>query len=442
MFNFLEKRLQRSINKLKAKTYLQEQDWNEIIRDIKIALLEADVNLKVIKDFIDNVKQEAIGSEIIGKLNPSQAVIDIINKQLIKILGEASKDLNLNNKLNITMLVGLQGSGKTTTCSKLVNFLKNNQKIKKPLLVACDIYRPGAIEQLKILAKQINTECFYIEDKPLNIAKKAIEYAKNNDFDYVLIDTAGRLSINKELMDELNQIKKDILPNNIILVVDALSGQDAINVATTFHENLNLSGFIVTKLDSNTRGGAVLSLTYLLKLPIFFMGTGEKITNFSKFYPDRMASRILGLGDVLTLIEKAKTVTDEDVNQKLMKRMITGKFDLNDLLMQLEQMQKMGSLSKIIKLIPGLSSKINDDKTEKIQTRLEKFKILISSMTLQERKEPRLLKHNTRKQRIIKGSGRNAQEYNLLLNEFARMEKQFKEISKQIKSGTFKGKMF
>lgn len=430
--------MQKSLAKMRAKTILNEADILQVTREIQFALLEADVNFLVVKNFVKAVKEKAIGSEIVGKLNPSQQMIKIVSDELISILGSESVSLKVNHNLQILMMVGLQGSGKTTTSAKVAKYFLSKNFAKKPLLVAADIYRPAAVEQLMALGKQLNIPVFFKEKAtPQEIAEKALIFAKEHDHDFMIIDTAGRLAINDDLMQELVDIKKLVNPHEILFVIDALSGQDIINVAKIFNEKLKLSGTIITKLDSDARGGAAVSIRSLLNIPIVFIGTGEKINNLDLFYPDRMAKRILGMGDVLSLVEKAQEVMDEDQSQKMMQRMATGRFNLNDLLEQLRQIKKMGRMSKILQMIPGMANKISPEKIASAEKKLRLFEILISSMTKVEKRNPRLLKNNDRKRRIIKGSGRNAQEYNLLVNEFDRVSKQMKQMSKSISDGTF-----
>lgn len=441
MLDFLSKRFQKSFAKMNAKTTLKEEDLNEVIREIKLALLEADVNLLIVKDFIKEIKEKALATEITSTLNPQQQFIKIVNENLVQVLGEKPKQIKYNRPIEKIVLVGLQGSGKTTTVAKLAHFSLRKKHIQKPLLITADIYRPAAIEQLIQLGKQINIPVFSQKDStPQEIVSAGLDYASSNDFDLVIIDTAGRLSIDEKLMQELKDIEKIAKPHEIFFVADALSGQDIINVAKTFNENITLSGSIITKLDSDARGGAALSLIKLLKIPIVFIGTGEKITNFDLFYPDRMASRISGMGDVLSLIEKAEEVIDKDQIGKIGKKIFSGNFNLDDLLNSLYQIQKLGKITKIIKLIPGMADKINAEQITEAEKKIKLYEILISSMTLEERKKPKLLKNDSRKRRILKGSGRSSQEFNRLLSEFEQMSKKMKEMS-QNKGGIFNSMM-
>jgi signal recognition particle subunit SRP54 len=443
MLDFLGKKLQKSLNDANKKTTLREEDILKITRDIKMSLLEADVNLKVVKDFVNNVKEKTIGQDLMSKLNPGQQMVKIVKDELINILGTTTKEIKLDSKPYIIMMTGLQGGGKTTTVAKLANYYKSKKQAEKILLVAGDIYRPAAVEQLITLAKSIGVDYFEMGTKTTveDIVSKALLKAREEKYDLVIIDTAGRLSIDDALMEELVAVKKIAKPNQILFVADALSGQDIINVATTFNQYLKLTGSIITKLDSDARGGAALSIRYLLNIPICFIGTGEKTGNLDLFHPERMAERILGMGDVLTLIEKAESVIDEKAGKKMINKMMKGEFDLDDLLDNLKQVRKLGKLSKIIKLLPG-TAKIDDDKISKAEGKIELFEILISSMTSAERKDPRLLKNASRKKRIISGSGRNAQEYNNLVTEFDSMKKRMKGMSKGLKGSSFDPSMF
>lgn len=438
MFDFLGSKIQKAIAKANKKTQLKEEDILEITRDIRLALLEADVNLKVVKNFINSIKEKIVGQELMKQLNPGQQMVKIVKDELVHILGDKKKEITINKKPFIIMMTGLQGGGKTTTIAKIAAYYRKKQKLEKILLVAGDVYRPAAIQQLVSLAKQIGVD-YYQKPNTTNveeIVNEALEIGYKDKYDLIIIDTAGRLSINEELMDELVMIKKISKPNEIFFVADALSGQDIINVAQTFHDKINLTGAIITKLDSNARGGAALSIRYLLNIPIVFIGTGEKVSNIDLFYPDRMADRILGMGDVLSLIEKAEEVIDERKSKKMMSKIIKGDFDLDDLLDNLKQVKKLGSIKKILKFLPG-NLKIDENQASKADDKLKLFEILISSMTLKERKDPKLLKNASRKERILKGSGRTVQEYNQLLNEFDLMKKRIKEFSSKAKNGQF-----
>ncbi|VEU78158.1 signal recognition particle protein [Mycoplasmopsis columbinasalis] len=437
MLNFLENRIQKSLAKMEKKTIVQESDILETTRDIKLALLEADVNLQVVKDFVSNIKQKALESRLVGSLNASQQMIKIVHEELKNVLGGQVQEIKITKFPYVILMAGLQGSGKTTAVAKLAFYLRKKNFIKKPLVVAGDVYRPAAVQQLVTLAKGIQIDYFEkgTSDTPQNIVKEALLFAEQNKNDLVIIDTAGRLSIDEKLMQELKDLRSIAHPNEILFVADAFSGQDILNVAKTFHENLKLTGAIITKLDSDARGGAALSIAKVLNVPIKFIGTGEKTSNFDLFYPDRMADRILGMGDVLSLIEKAEEAIDADMAQNTVAKMLRGQFTLDDLMQNLAQIKKLGKMTKIIKMIPGLAKKIDEQRIEEAEEKFKTYEILINSMTIKERKNPKLLKQASRKARIIKGSGRSAFEYNRLINDFEQMAKNMTEMSKKIKSG-------
>lgn len=432
MFENLGDRLQNAIHKMKGYGKITEENIGEITRELRLALLEADVNYKVVKEFIANVKEKALGEEVQKSLKPSELFIKIVKDELVELLGGEKEDLIVNDNPAILMLVGLQGSGKTTTIGKLANFLRKKHA-RKPLLVACDVYRPAAIEQLKQLGKELNIEV-YSEGKgdPVQISKNAIAYAKENGFNYVLIDTAGRLHIDETLMDELKNINEAVHPNEILLVVDSMTGQDAINVITGFNEQLPLTGAVLTKLDGDTRGGAALSIRHLTNVPIKMIGVSEKMDGLEAFDPERMASRILGMGDFMGLIEKAEEVLDQEEAKKSAERLQKGKFDLEDFLGYMKQVKKLGPLENLIKMIPG-ASKMGLNKVKIDPKDLAHVEAIILSMTPQERRNPDIMKAS-RKKRVAAGSGRSVEEVNRLLKQFDQM----KVMMKQMRSGNFK----
>ncbi len=432
MFESLSERLQKAIHDMKGYGKITEDNINAVMKEIRLSLLEADVNYKVVKEFTNNVKEKALGEEVQTSINPGDLFVKIVNDELVELLGGESSPLNTKGNPAITMLVGLQGSGKTTTCGKLANMLRKKHS-KKPLLVACDIYRPAAIDQLKQIGKELNIEV-YDEGKknPIEICKNALMYAKENKYDYIIIDTAGRLHIDEELMDELKGINEEIKPDEVLLVIDAMMGQDAINVITGFNDKLPLTGVILTKLDGDTRGGVALSVRHLTNVPIKLIGVSEKMDGLSSFDPERMAGRILGMGDVVSLVEKAQDVIDEKEAEKAAKRMQSGKFDLEDFLSTMKQIKKMGPLESLIKLIPGASkmglNKINIDPKQ-----MAHVEAIVLSMTPNERRHPDIIKAS-RKTRIAKGSGTSVQEVNKLLQQFEQMKK----MMKMMQSGNFK----
>lgn len=431
MFESLGDRLQSAINKIKGYGKITEDNISEVTREIRLALLEADVNYKVVKEFIANVKEKALGEEVTKSLKPGEMFVKIVKDELVELLGGEKKDLNLDGNPAVLMLVGLQGTGKTTMIGKLALRLRKKHN-KKPLLVACDVYRPAAIDQLKQLGRQLNIEVYDEgNNNPVEISKNAIKYAKENGYNYVLIDTAGRLHIDEPLMEELNNINKEVKPQEILLVVDSMTGQDAINVIEGFNSNLPLTGAILTKLDGDTRGGAALSIRHLTNIPIKFIGIGEKMDGIEEFYPDRMATRILGMGDIMTMLEKAEEVIDQDEAMKAAKKMQSGKFDLDDFLGQLKQIKKLGPLENIIKMLPGVPKELKGVKVDPKD--MAHIEAIILSMTPYERRHPEVLKA-TRKQRIAKGSSRSVEEVNRLLKQFEQM----KLMMKQLKSGKLK----
>ena len=432
MFESLGERLESAVSKIKGYGKITEDNIKDITREIRLALLEADVNYKVVKEFINNVKEKALGEEVNKSLKPGEMFVKILKDELVDLLGGEKEDLNISGNPATLMLVGLQGSGKTTTIGKLANYLRKNYK-KKPLLVACDIYRPAAIDQLKQLGRELNIEV-YEEGKnnPVEISRNAINYAKENGYDYVLIDTAGRLHIDEELMDELENIYNEINPNEVLLVVDSMTGQDAINVIEGFNNKLKLTGAILTKLDGDTRGGAALSIRHLTNVPIKFVGVSEKLDGLDEFYPERMASRILGMGDLMSIVEKAESVIDEKEAMDAAKKMQNGKFDLEDFLSTFKQIKKLGPLENLIKLVPG-AKKMGLNNVKIDPKDIAHIEAIILSMTPYERRHPEVLKA-TRKQRIAKGSGRSVEEVNRLLKQFEEMKK----MMKMMKNGNMK----
>ena len=431
LFSSLSERFSHIFSKLANRGKLTELEIKEAMREVKLALLEADVNYLVVKDFIAKVSQKAVGDEVLKSLTPSQQVIKIVNEELVALMSSNDQKLVISSSPpTVILMCGLQGAGKTTMCAKLGAYLKKSGK--KPLLVGCDIYRPAAINQLKVVGKQANVEVFEKgTQNPVKTAKEAVEYAKKQGLDIVILDTAGRLHINEELMTELKKIKEEVKPTEILLTVDAMTGQDAVTVAQSFNEQLGVTGIIITKLDGDTRGGSALSIKAVTQKPIKFSGVGEKIGDIEPFYPDRIASRILGMGDVLTLIEKAQEAINEDEAKNLEKKFRENSFTFEDYLVQMENLKKMGSLNDIIGMIPGLASKMKGIQIDEKQ--LVVNKAIIQSMTKEERIHPEIIKAN-RKKRIANGSGTTLQQVNNLLRQF----EQTKELMKQMKNGKMK----
>lgn len=431
MFEDLSNRLQDAFSKARGYGKITEENISDILREIRIALLEADVNYKIVKDFTQKVKEKALGEEVKRSIKPGDMFVKIVSDELENLLGE-KEEIKVTNKINYLMLVGLQGSGKTTTAGKIANFLRKKHN-KKPLLVALDVYRPAAIEQLKQIGKELSITVYEEGNgDPLQIAKHALEYAKENDFNYLIFDTAGRLQINEELMNELKNLEDLIKPDELLLVIDIMTGQDAINVINGFNEKLKLTGTVLTKLDGDTRGGVALSARYLTNVPIKFIGTSEKMDGLDFFDPKRMASRILGMGDIVSLVEKAEEVIDKEEALRAAKKLEKGKFDLDDFLRQMKQVKKLGSLDKIIKLLPG-ARKLGLDQVKVDPKEILHLEAIVQSMTLEERRKPEIIKAS-RKERIARGSGRTVQEVNRLLNNFEQSQK----MIKQMKSGNFK----
>ena len=432
MFENLGDRLQNALNKIKGYGKITEGNIGEVTREIRLALLEADVNYKVVKEFINNVKEKALGEEVKKSLKPGEVFVKIVKDELVDLLGKEDEPLIVVKPMTILMMCGLQGSGKTTTTGKLALLLRKKYGMK-PLMVACDVYRPAAIDQLKQLGKELNIEV-YSEGKgnPVEIAKNAVEYAKENGYNYVLIDTAGRLHIDEELMEELQSINEEVNPNEILLVIDSMMGQDAVNVITGFNEKLPLTGAVLTKLDGDTKGGAALSIRHLTNIPIKFIGVSEKMDGLEPFHPERMANRILDMGDLMSMIEKAEGVFDEDEAIEAAKKLQKGKFDLEDFLNQLNQVKKLGPLENLIKLIPG-AKKMGLNNVNIDPKQMAHIEAIILSMTMEERRNPDILKAS-RKRRIASGSGRSVEEVNKLLKQFEQM----KVMVKRMQSGNFK----
>ena len=432
MFENLGDRLQNAIDKIKGYGKITEDNISDMTREIRLALLEADVNYKVVKEFINNVKEKALGEEVKKSLKPAEVFVKIVKDELVNLLGGEKSDLIVNNKKTITMFVGLQGSGKTTTVGKLGNLIRKKYK-KKPMFVACDIYRPAAVDQLKQIGKSLNIETFSKDSNdPVDIIKDALIRADEEKCDYILIDTAGRLHIDDELMDELTNINNNFNIDEILLVVDGMIGQDIINVVTKFNETLPLTGVIITKLDGDVRGGAALSIRHLTNVPIKMIGISEKMDGIQEFDPERMASRILGMGDLMSIVEKVEDTFDEEEAKKSINKMKKGKFDLEDFLMQLKQIKKLGPLENIIKLLPG-AKKLGLNNVKIDPKQMTHIEAIILSMTPKERSNPEIIKAS-RKKRIAQGSGRDVSEVNKLLEQFEQMKKMMKQIS----SGNFK----
>ncbi|SMB93783.1 signal recognition particle subunit FFH/SRP54 (srp54) [Desulfonispora thiosulfatigenes DSM 11270] len=439
-FEGLGEKLQGVFKKLKGKGKISETDLKAALREVRVALLEADVNYKVVKNFINNINDRAVGQEVLESLTPGQQVVKIVNDELTSLMGGETSKLNMSSKPpTVIMMVGLQGSGKTTSTGKLSNYLKKQGR--RPLLVACDIYRPAAIKQLQVLGEQLEMPVFSMGDKtnPVEIAKSALDHAMHYGNDVVLIDTAGRLHIDEELMEELVKVKKIVNPTEILLVVDAMTGQDAVNVAERFNELLDITGVVLTKLDGDTRGGAALSVKAVTGKPIKFVGMGEKLDALEPFHPDRMSSRILGMGDVLTLIEKAQEGFDEQKAKEMELKLKKAEFTLEDFLDQMQEMKKMGPLDQVMEMLPGM----NKGKLKGLQLDEKEFdraRAIIQSMTLEERRKPSLI-NGSRRKRIAAGSGSKVQEVNRILKQFDQTQKLMKQFSGMSKSKKAKFKL-
>ena len=434
-FESLTDKLSGIFKKLRGQARLTEANMEDMLKEVRVALLEADVNYRVVKEFTNNVKEKALGQDVLSKLNPSQMLVKIVHDELETLLGGGATEIAYqSSRPTVIMLVGLQGSGKTTSAGKL-SYLMKNKLNKKVLLAACDVYRPAAIDQLDQIAKSIGVDLVNLGTKvnPVEIAKKAKEKAFNDHYDVLIIDTAGRLQIDEQLMGELNNIKAEVKPDEILLLIDAMAGQDAVNVANTFNEKVGLTGAIMSKLDGDARGGAALSIRHMTGVPIKFSGVGEKVTDLDVFHPDRMADRILGMGDIMTLVEKAQEEMDEKEAKRSVNKMMSGKFDLNDMLSQMKQVNKLGSLGGLLKLIPGMP-KITPEQQAMAEREMRNFEIIINSMTPEERKDPALFKYS-RKMRVANGSGKTMQDVNKVLKKYEQMKEAMKKMEQYRKSG-------
>ena len=440
-FESLSDKLQNIFKNLRGKGRLTEADVKTALKEVKLALLEADVSFKVVKQFIKAVQERAIGQDVMNGLNPGQMVIKIVNDELVNLMGSETTEIALRpaSEVTVIMMAGLQGAGKTTTTAKLAGKFKS--KGRKPLLVACDVYRPAAITQLQINGEKQGVEVFSMGDKqnPVNIAKAAVEHAKSHGFNVVILDTAGRLHVDEAMMEELQNIKEAVHVDQTILVVDAMTGQDAVNVADSFNQKLELDGVILTKLDGDTRGGAALSIKATCGKPILYVGMGEKLSDLEQFYPERMASRILGMGDVMSLIEKAEAAVDQEAAQEMSKKLKKMDFDFNDYLTNLEQMNKMGGISSILNMLPGVGSKMKDVESMIDEKAMDRTKSIILSMTPQERSNPGIL-NLSRKNRIARGAGVDVAEVNRLVKQFEQSKKMMKQMPGLMGGGKMGGK--
>lgn len=434
-FESLTDKFSAIFKKIRGQSRLTEKNMDDMLKEVRIALLEADVNFKVVKEFTENIKQKAIGEQVYLKLNPSQMVVKIVHDELESLLGSGESEIKYQrNKPTVIMLVGLQGSGKTTSAGKL-GYLMKNKLNKKVLFAACDVYRPAAIDQLSQIANQLNIDIYQkgTNYNPVDIAKEAKNKAFNEHYDVLIVDTAGRLQIDEPLMEELNKMQSSIEPDEILLLVDAMSGQDAINVAKTFNQKLKLSGIIMSKLDGDARGGAALSIKHLTGIPIKFSGIGEKLTDLDIFHPDRMADRILGMGDVMSLVEKVQTEIDEKEARKAASKMMNGSFTLVDMLEQLKQVKKLGSLGGLMKMIPGMPN-ISEEQQQAAEKEMKTFEAIMNSMTEEEKLHPEILK-NSRKVRIAKGCGKTNADINRMLKKFEQSKEMMKRLQQYKKSG-------
>ncbi len=436
-FEALTDKLSHILKKIKGQARISESNIDEMLKEIRIALLEADVNYKVVKEFTNTVKEKAIGQEVLSKLNPSQMIVKIVHDEIESLLGSDSSEIQYQiNRPTVIMLVGLQGSGKTTSAGKLAYLMKNKLN-KKVLLAACDVYRPAAIEQLVTIANSINVDVVNMgtSANPVDIAKSAKKKAFDDHYDVLIIDTAGRLQIDEPLMQELNNIKNEVNPDEILLLIDAMAGQDAVNVANEFNAQLTLTGAIMSKLDGDARGGAALSIKHMTGVPIKFSGTGEKLSDLDVFHPDRMADRILGMGDIMTLVEKAQEEISEQEAKKTVNKMMSGKFDLLDMLEQMKKIKKIGSLGGLLKMIPGLP-KISSEQLSAAEKEMQLFEVIINSMTNEEKHNPEILKYS-RKIRIANGSGKSVADINRVLKKYEQMKQAMKQMENYRKNGKF-----
>ena len=434
-FESLSDKLSNIFKKIRGQARLTEKNMEDMLKEIRVALLEADVNYKVVKEFTNNVRDKAIGQDVLGKLNPSQMLVKIVHDELVVLLGSDDSELHYqNNRPTIIMMVGLQGSGKTTSTGKLAYLMKNKLN-KKVLLAAGDVYRPAAIDQLAQIAKSIGVDLVNLGTgvSPVEISKQARDKAFNEHYDVLIIDTAGRLQIDEQLMKELNDIKDAVNPDEILLLIDAMAGQDAVNVADSFNKQLSLTGAVMSKLDGDARGGAALSIRHMTGVPIKFSGIGEKVTDLDIFHPDRMADRILGMGDIVTLAEKVQQEMDEKEARKTANKMMSGKFDLNDMLDNMKKVQKMGSLGGLMKLIPGMP-KITPEQQALAEKEMKNFEVIINSMTPYERSNPAVFKYS-RKQRVAEGSGKTIADVNRVLKKYEQMKETMKQMESYKKSG-------
>ena len=434
-FESLSDKLTSIFKKIRGQSRLTEKNMEDMLKEIRVALLEADVNYKVVKEFTNNIREKAIGQDVLGKLNPSQMLVKIVHDELVELLGSDDSELHYqNNRPTVIMMVGLQGSGKTTSTGKLAYLMKNKLN-KKVLLAAGDVYRPAAIDQLAQIAQSVGVDLVNLGTNvsPVEISKRAKEKAFNEHYDVLIIDTAGRLQIDEQLMQELNNIKNEINPDEILLLIDAMAGQDAVNVADSFNKQLALTGAIMSKLDGDARGGAALSIRHMTGVPIKFSGVGEKVTDLDIFHPDRMADRILGMGDVMTLVEKAQQEMDEKEARKTANKMMSGKFDLNDMLENMRKVQKMGSLGGLLKLIPGMP-KISPEQQALAEKEMKNFEVIINSMTPYERSNPEVFKYS-RKQRVADGCGKTVADVNRVLKKYDQMKQMMKQMESYRKSG-------